>query len=111
MASTLTTTAVSSAVVAVSLPAVGASLTGVTVIVTVAGPLTAPPSPAVYVNESVPLKFAAGAYVKEPFGSNVSVPWAGPEPGAAASASPLPSRSLPSTPGAAMTRFPSSLTV
>src|SRR2546425_502565 len=104
LARTWTLTEVSSAVVALSLFATGASLTAVTVRVTVATLLSAVPSLALYVKLSVPLKLAAGLYVNEPFALRVSVPWIGPLTGRGVPTvrlSPSTSVSLARTPGAA----------
>ena len=63
LASTLPLSVVSSAPVKLSAAATGASSTGVTVTVTVAVAVPPFPSEIVYVNVSVPKKFAAGVYV------------------------------------------------
>ena len=78
LASTLTTVApLSSATVAASLPAVGGSLTGVTVTVTVAVELWLVASVIVYWKVSVPVKLALGVYWIVPPALTVAVPLAG----------------------------------
>src|SRR4051812_7165332 len=56
---------------------VGASLTALTVMLTVAVLLAAETSLALYVNESVPLKFGAGTYVNDPLLLSVTAPFDG----------------------------------
>src|SRR5688500_14307965 len=64
----------SSAIVAESSLATGASGTAVKLMVTVAGALSLLPSLAVYLKVTAPKKLAAGVYVKEPSGSRSSEP-------------------------------------
>ena len=81
--------------------AVGGWLTNATWIRTVAGLETSWPSWVRYAKLSVPTKPEFGVYWKEPFGSNVSVPYCVPLTRDAVSTSPSASVSLANTPGIA----------
>jgi hypothetical protein len=63
-----------------------------------------------YVKLSLPLKFAAGMYVKDPFVFRVSVPFVAVATRVAVTLPLSGSLSLASTPGAAIVRLPSSAT-
>jgi hypothetical protein len=67
----------SSETLGVSSTAFGTSLTELTVMVTVAGGESECVSFAVYVNVSVPWKFASGSYSNEPSAARVTVPCGG----------------------------------
>ena len=92
--------------------AFGKSLTGFTVMVTVAVFELASPSLARYANESLPLKLAFGVYEKLPSAASVTVPLAAGETISAVSVVPgSGSVSLASTPAAGTVNGVSSLTL